>query len=142
MFRLVADVETYPEFLPWCVAARIHSREEREMAEIVVADLMVSFKGIREKFTSEVTSHPRSNRIEVEYIRGPFEHMVNQWEFHRNLDGTCTVDFHIEFHFRSRLLRMMVGVLFDHVVETMVEAFEQRAEVVYPKIAPQRLLLP
>ncbi len=131
MFRLVADVERYPEFLPWCVASRIHSHEQDEASHTTVADLMVSFKGIRESFRSEVNGNSISNRIDVRYLRGPFERLENLWLFNRNIDGTCTVDFHIDFTFRSRVLQMLIGTMFEHVVETMVDAFEERADALY-----------
>jgi len=127
MFDLVADVGRYPEFLPWCVAARILSRCETRMR----AELAIGFKGIRERFTSLVTLDRPNRRIDVTYENGPFKYLVNQWRFEPDGEGRCVVDFHIEFQFRSRLLEMLMGKLFNEAVHRMVRAFEQRADALY-----------
>ena len=127
LFDLVADVGRYPEFLPWCVASRILSRSETEMR----AELAIGFKGIRERFTSLVTLDRPNRRIDVTYENGPFKYLVNQWRFEPDGEGRCVVDFHIEFQFRSRLLEMLMGKLFNEAVHRMVRAFEQRADALY-----------
>lgn len=125
MFDLVADIERYPDFLPWCVGARLLSRE----GPVVRADLMVGFRMIRETFTSRVTLAP-PGRIDVEYERGPFRHLKNHWIFH-DADGGCEVEFFIDFEFRSRLLRTVAEPLFHEAVRRMVSAFETRAAAIY-----------
>ena len=132
LFDLVADIERSPEFLPWCVGARILRREDN----VVYADLMIGFKMIRETFTSKVTLTP-SSRVDVEYQKGPFRHLTNHWEFKPHADG-CLIDFFIDFEFRSRLLRNLIEPLFNEAVRRMVSAFETRAHVIYgePEGAP------
>ncbi len=126
MFRLVSDIETYPEFLPWCLAARINRRQ----GDVVWADMVIGFRMFRETFTSKVTlAAPR--RIDVEYISGPLRHMKNTWQFASTDDGACEIDFYVDFEFRSRLLERMIGALFHEAVRRMVSAFEARAAVMY-----------
>lgn len=125
MFDLVADIERYPEFLPWCVGMRVRERRD----DVILADLMVGFKMIREKFTSKVTLQ-RPSRIDVVYIDGPFKHMENHWLFKPH-DGGCMVEFFIDFEFRSRMLRLVMEPLFHEAVRRMVGAFEARAARLY-----------
>jgi coenzyme Q-binding protein COQ10 len=125
LFDLVADVERYPEFLPWCVGARVLKREDN----LIFADLMIGFKMIRETFSSKVTlSAP--GRIDVDYLKGPFKHLKNHWEFKPHPDG-CLIDFYIDFEFRSRLLRNLIEPLFNEAVRRMVSAFEIRARSIH-----------
>jgi len=139
IFDLVADVERYPEFLPWCVGARVSRREEA----LIVADLMIGFKMIRERYTSKVKLD-RPNRIDVDYGHdGPFRHLENHWQFKPADGGGCEVDFFLDFEFRSRMLQRLIGVVFQEAVRRMVAAFENRAKVIYgtstagtPKLAP------
>jgi coenzyme Q-binding protein COQ10 len=126
MFDLIADVERYPEFLPWCTGVRIFKREER----MFMADLMIGYKVIREKFTSKVELEPKE-RIRVTYMTGPLKELNNDWRFIDNGDGTCTIDFFIEFEFRSRLFERLIGGVFDEIVRRMVGAFVERADEVY-----------
>lgn len=128
MFRLVADIERYPEFLPWCVAARIRRRD----GDVVYADLMIGFKLVRERFTSKVTLDEPANRIHVQYTDGPFHYLNNHWIFVPE-PGGCTVDFFVDFEFRSKTLQKIMGVLFNEAVRRMVHAFETRAEQLYGK---------
>ena len=125
MFDLVADVGRYPEFLPWCVASRVLKRE----GNTINADVMVGFRMMREKFTSKVTLSP-PGRIDVEYLNGPFRYLNNHWVFVPGDDG-CVIDFYIDFEFRSRLLRRLIGPLFNEAVRRMVSAFEARARALY-----------
>lgn len=128
MFNLVADIEKYPEFLPWCVGTRIRSRE----GNVLVADMVIGYKMFRERFTSRVElTHPR--RIDVSYHEGPFKYLNNHWIFMEQPDGTCIVDFYVDFEFRSRLLQKMIGAVFERAVRIMVGAFEERADQVYGK---------
>jgi coenzyme Q-binding protein COQ10 len=127
MFDLVADIERYPEFLPWCVGMRVRERRDN----VITADLMVGFRMIREKFTSQVTLQ-RPSRIDVIYIDGPFKHMENHWLFKPH-DGGCMVEFFIDFEFRSRMLRLVMEPLFHEAVRRMVGAFETRAAKLYSR---------
>jgi coenzyme Q-binding protein COQ10 len=126
VYDLVADVGRYPEFLPWCKAARITRRENG----VFFADLIVAFKMFREQFSSKVTLHPK-HAIDVEYIEGPFRYLNNHWHFIPQPDGSCVIDFYVDFEFRSRLLQKMIGLLFHEAVSRMVNAFEARARVLY-----------
>jgi coenzyme Q-binding protein COQ10 len=127
MFDLVADIERYPEFLPWCVGTRIRSRD----GGLVVADMIIGYKMFRERFTSRVTmNHP--DRIDVEYSEGPFKYLQNHWIFEPDGRGTC-IDFFVDFEFKSRILQAMIGVVFGEAVRIMVNAFEKRAEMIYGK---------
>ena len=126
MFDLVADVKRYPEFLPWVVATRIKSDSETEM----VADMMVGFSALREKFTSRVLKE-RPNRIAVEYLDGPLKRLSNTWEFRAEEDGGCVIDFNVDFTFRSAILEALAGQYLDRAFRKMVAAFEMRAEKVY-----------
>ncbi|MBN8889072.1 MAG: ubiquinone-binding protein [Rhodospirillales bacterium 70-18] len=125
LFDLVADVARYPEFLPWCVAARIRSRAETEL----VADLTIGFGPFRESFTSRVRLD-RPGRIDVSYENGPFRYLHNHWEFLPDPAG-CKVAFFVDFEFRSRLLQAAIGTVFGEAVRRMVNAFMLRARVVY-----------
>jgi coenzyme Q-binding protein COQ10 len=127
MFDLVANVADYPEFLPWCMGARI--REQRP--DMVLADLMIGFKMVREKFTSRVWLDRSARRIDVEYIDGPFKRLKNSWIFGEAPNGGCRVDFHLEFEFSSLVLQKLIGVLFHEAVRRMVAAFENRAKQLY-----------
>src|SRR6185437_11875909 len=117
LFDLVADVERYPEFLPWCVGER------------VVADLLIGFRMFRERFTSKVTLN-RPRRIDVAYSEGPFRYLSNHWIF-EPVEGGCRIDFFVDFEFRSRVLQTLIGALFNEAVRRMVAAFESRARQLY-----------
>jgi coenzyme Q-binding protein COQ10 len=126
MFALVADVASYDQFLPWVSAVRIKSNSETAM----VADLMVGFKALREKFTSKVTKQ-RPASIHVDYIDGPLKYLRNDWKFSSNGQGGTLVDFSIEFEFKSRLFEMVAGQVFDRALRMMIGAFEERASQLY-----------
>jgi coenzyme Q-binding protein COQ10 len=129
LFDLVADIERYPEFLPWCVAARIRSRE----GDIIVADLVIGFKMIRERFTSIVKPDRAGHRIDVSYAEGPFRYLNNHWKFLPEGESRTRVDFFVDFEFRSILLQKVIGALFNEAVRRMVAAFEHRAQQLYGK---------
>lgn len=131
MYELVADVARYPEFLPWCSAARIRDRRQVGEDEIIEADLVISFKVFRERFGSRVTLHSAACRIDVEYLDGPFKYLNNHWKFTDLPDGGCEVDFFVDFEFRSRTLQAVIGVVFNEAVRRMVRAFEDRADALY-----------
>lgn len=125
LFHLVAGVDQYPQFLPWCSAARITRRE----GHVFYADLVIQFKVFRERFTSRVTVHPH-HQVDVEYIQGPFRYLNNHWRFNEVDDG-CVIDFYVDFEFRSRTLQKLIGLLFNEAVSRMVGAFETRARQLY-----------
>ena len=126
LFDLVADVASYPQFLPWCQGARIRRREET----LLVADLIIGFKGITERFTSRVKLDRPKMRIDVAYEDGPFKYLQNHWIFEPTGTG-CDIDFYVDFEFRSKILQAMIGVVFNEAVGKMVGAFEERAHVLY-----------
>ena len=130
LFVLVADIERYPEFLPWCVGARIRSAGR----DLVVADLIIGFRMFRERFTSRVSLSP-PGRIDVAYAEGPFRYLSNHWTF-TPVAGGCRVGFFVDFEFKSRLLQRLIEVLFSEAVRRMVGAFEKRARDLYG--APSR----
>jgi coenzyme Q-binding protein COQ10 len=125
MYDLVADIEKYPQFLPWCSGARIRERRDN----LVVADLMISFKIYRERFTSKVTLQA-PDRIDTVFSEGPFKHLQNRWVFLPD-PGGCLIDFFVEFEFKSKLLDKLISVLFNEAVHRMVKAFEGRAQALY-----------
>ena len=134
LYEIVAGVDRYPEFLPWCSAARITRRE----GAVFFADLVISFKVWREKFTSKVTLDPERRRVEVEYVNGPFRYLHNHWQFLQGPDGGCVIDFHVDFEFKSRVLQQLIGLLFDEAVRRMVAAFESRARKLHGDRGPSR----
>ncbi|EFH10816.1 type II toxin-antitoxin system RatA family toxin [Pseudoroseomonas cervicalis] len=125
LFNLVADVRRYPEFLPWCVGARVISQTETEL----VADLTIGFKMFRESFRSRVTLD-RPHEVRVSYENGPFRYLNNTWKFTPVEQGT-EVDFFVDFEFRSALLQAVIGMVFNEAVRMMVRAFERRAMALY-----------
>ena len=134
MFDLVADVEKYPQFVPLCQSLRVRSRTPKGQApEILVADMTVAYKLIRETFTSRVTLNRPELTILVEYLNGPFSHMENRWKFRDLSERSCEVEFFIEYEFRSRILAMLMGAMFEAAFRRFAAAFEQRADQVYGK---------
>ena len=130
MYDLVADVGRYPEFLPWCAAARIRSREDRGDHEVMEADLVISFKVFRERFGSRVVLKHSQLRIETEYVDGPFRHMKSNWDF-ADAEGGCDVSFDVDFEFRNAVLQGMIGLVFNEAMHRIVRAFEARARALY-----------
>ena len=131
MFALVADVEKYPEFLPLCEALSIRSRKDRDGQTILVADMTVGYKAIRETFTSQVHLKLEENRIDVKYIDGPFKYLSNVWSFEPAGHGACEIHFSIDYEFKNRLLGMVMGSMFDRAFRMFAEAFEKRADIIY-----------
>lgn len=126
LFDLVADVAKYPEFLPWCIASRITKTE----GDIFYADLVIGYKMMREKFGSRVTTL-KPDHIHVEYLDGPMQHLSNHWRFIREADGTCTIDFYVDFEFKNKIFQNLIEVFFNEAVKRMVQAFEDRANDLY-----------
>jgi coenzyme Q-binding protein COQ10 len=134
MFDLVADVERYPEFVPLCRALKVRKRvAEAEGIEIVVADMTVAYKLVRESFTSRVTLDRPNLKIMVEYLKGPFSNLENRWSFEPKSDTDCDVGFFLSYEFKSRMLAMLMGTMFDTAFQRFAAAFEKRADAVYGK---------
>lgn len=131
MFALVADVERYPEFVPMCESLAVRRRTVGVAgSEVLIADMAIGYKMIRESFTSRVALDRPNLKILVEYVDGPFSHLENRWSFVPKGSG-CDVVFEIDYAFRSRMFQMLAGAVFDTVVRKMVQAFETRAEGIY-----------
>ena len=126
MFEVVADVERYPEFLPWCLGTRVTKRD----GDSLDADMLIGFRMFRERFGSHVELDRGKREIDVRYTHGPFRYLVNNWRFLPHADG-CEIDFSVDFEFRSRLLQKIMGGLFTEAVHRMVRAFETRAHEIY-----------
>jgi coenzyme Q-binding protein COQ10 len=134
MFDLVADVERYPEFLPFCEMLQVRGRRKEGEREVLVADMTIGYKLIRETFTSKVTLDRAALDIRADYLDGPFRALQNDWTFKALPDGGSEISFCIEYEFRSRTLAMLMGAMFDRVFRTFAGAFEARADVVYGKV--------
>lgn len=130
MYDLVADIESYPQFLPWCAAARIRQRIPAVDHEVTEADLVISFKVFRERFGSRVTLWPGERKIETAYLDGPFRHMESVWRF-EEVEGGCNIHFNVDFEFRNRVLQGVIGVVFNDAMQRIVRAFERRAASLY-----------
>jgi len=132
MFDLVADVERYPQFVPLCHALRVRQRTQNpDGTETIVADMTVSFQLLRETFTSRVTLDRPNLKIVVEYLKGPFSRLQNRWGFDAKSEDTCDVNFFIAYEFKSRMLAVLMGAMFDAAFQKFASAFEKRADVVY-----------
>ncbi|HEX2751809.1 MAG TPA: type II toxin-antitoxin system RatA family toxin [Alphaproteobacteria bacterium] len=126
LFDLVMDIEKYPEFLPWCLGARINTRQKNEVS----ADVIVGYKMFRERFSSRV-HYIRPNAIEVEYLKGPMRHLQNKWVFTNIRAGQCEVDFYVDFSLESKIFEKLVDQFFHKALVKMINAFEARAIALY-----------
>jgi coenzyme Q-binding protein COQ10 len=134
MFDLVADMEKYPLFVPLCSSLRIRSKTPKtDGVTVVVSEMAVAYKMIRQTFTSRVTLDRPNLKILVEYLDGPFSRLQNRWTFHPTDEKACTVEFFIEYEFKSRTLAMLMGAMFDTAFRRFAAAFEKRADEVYGK---------
>ena len=132
MFDLVADVDKYPQFVPLCAGMRLISRTDKGAGvTVLVAEMTVAYKIVRETFTSRATLQRPNLKILVEYLNGPFKRMQNRWTFHQVGERACDVEFFIDYEFRSRTLAMLMGAMFDAAFRRFATAFEQRADQVY-----------
>lgn len=131
MYDLVADVASYPEFLPWCAAARIRRTTPQGDHVLMEADLVISFKVFRERFGSRVTLWPEALKIDTEYLDGPFRYLKSNWGFRDLPEGGCEVSFFVDFEFRNAILRKVIGVVFNEAMQRIVRAFETRAQTLY-----------
>jgi coenzyme Q-binding protein COQ10 len=133
MFSVVADVERYPEFLPWCLGLRVLSRKKDGEKEILSAEMVVGYHSFRERYTSTVVLDPTARRIDVTQAEGgPFRLLENHWHFTPK-DEACEVDFRIAFAFKNRLLNMVAGAAFERVQMKLADAFEARAKALSSK---------
>ncbi len=131
MYDLVADIGSYPEFVPWTAAARIRSTEDKGDHTVMLADLVISFKVFRERFGSRVTLYPEPKKIDTEYLDGPFKHMISKWHFEDKPEGGVDVHFFVDFEFKNRILQGAAGMFFYEAMQRIVRAFERRAAELY-----------
>jgi len=132
MFDLVADVERYPEFVPLCRSLKVRKCTHDDAGrDVIVADMSIAYKLVRETFASRVTLDRKKLQILVEYLEGPFEHMNNRWSFRPTGERACEVEFFIAYEFRSRTLGLLMGAVFDAAFRRFAAAFERRADKVY-----------
>ncbi len=141
MFDLVADVERYPEFVPLCRSLKIRKRTQNpDGTEVVIADMTVAFKLIREAFTSRVTLDRANLKILVEYLQGPFSNLENRWSFEARSEQACDVGFFLSYEFKSRMLAVLMGAMFNAAFQRFASAFETRADQVYGRNRASGLL--
>ncbi|WP_414462739.1 type II toxin-antitoxin system RatA family toxin [Hyphomicrobium sp. DY-1] len=134
MYALVADIEKYPEFLPLCTGLTVLSRLPQGEGEELTARMSVGYKSIAENFTTRVVTNPAELRIDVSYLDGPFKHLDNRWRFMDDATGSA-VDFFIDYEFRSKLLGVLMGSMFDQAFRRFTQAFEERAAKIYGNAA-------
>ena len=132
MFDLVADISSYPEFLPWCAAARVRKEAQKGEVKQIEADLVISFKVFREKFGSRVLLDASNYIIETDYIDGPFRYMHSVWSF-ENCEEGCKVKFDVDFEFKNAMLQSIIGLVFNDAMQRIVRAFERRASDLYTR---------
>ncbi|MBC8129702.1 MAG: type II toxin-antitoxin system RatA family toxin [Rhizobiaceae bacterium] len=143
MFALVADVEKYPAFLPLCQKLVVRERRESDGKTLLVADMTVAYKMVRETFTSQVLLKPTEQQIDVKYVDGPFRYLDNRWTFEQRKEGGgpqiesgCDVRFYIDYEFKSRTLGILMGSMFDYAFRRFAQAFETRADEIYGSSTP------
>ena len=135
MFALVADVERYPAFVPLCQSLVVRRRRDEGEREVVVADMTVAFKVVRETFTTRVVLDRSNHVIDIAYLDGPFEHLDGRWSFAPDGEGACVVHFEIDYKFRSRVLAAVMGAAFETMFRKFIVAFEKRADAIYGRVA-------
>ena len=133
MFALVADVERYPEFLPLCQKLVVRSQREKDGKNLLVADMTVAYKVVKETFSTQVLLKPDERQIDVKYVDGPFRYLDNTWNFVPAGEGACDVEFVIDYEFKSRTLGLLMGSMFDYAFRRFAKAFEERADKIYGK---------
>ena len=131
MFDLVGDVERYPEFVPLCKSLTIRSRRDKRHCELLITDMSVGYKAIKESFTCQVLLNRPDLLIDVKYIDGPFRHLDNRWHFAATGEHSCDVNFHIDYEFKSRMLGLLMGSMFETAFKRFTAAFEKRADTLY-----------
>jgi coenzyme Q-binding protein COQ10 len=139
MFAIVADVERYPEFLPWCSKLVVRSREKQGEIDILTAEMTVAYHGISERYTSRVRCDPKARTIDSTHVEGPFKTLDSRWSFTPRGDA-CEVGFFIEFAFRSLVLSTLANVAFGLVASRMAEAFIKRADALFgPQVVQKQV---
>ena len=132
MFDLVVDMEKYPAFVPLCSALKVRSRTDKgDGVTVVIAAMTVAYKMIQQTFVTRDTLDRPNLKILVEYLDGPFSHLQNRWVFHPTGENSCEVEFFIDYEFKSRMLAMVMGAMFDTAFRKFSTAFEQRADRIY-----------
>lgn len=131
MFDLVADIEKYPEFLPLCESLSVQSRREKKGRILLMASMSVGYKGIRETFSTKVMLHQEAHQIDAQYIDGPFKYLNNRWVFEETGDNSCDIIFFIDYEFKSKVLGVLMGSMFDRAFNKYVTAFEERASIIF-----------
>jgi coenzyme Q-binding protein COQ10 len=132
MFDLVADVERYPEFVPFCRSLKVRGRGQDEKGrDTIVCEMTIAYKLIRETFTTKVTLDRAELQIIVDYLRGPFKRLENRWRFRDLGEGACDVEFYLHYEFQSRALALVMGAMFEAVFRRFADAFERRADQIY-----------
>lgn len=131
MYDLVADVESYPKFLPWTSATRIRSRKDMGDHQVMEADMVISFKVFRERFGSRATLRQKEGKISIEYLDGPFKYLHSDWSFTDQAGGGCEVNFFVDFEFKNAILQKLIGIVFGEAMRRTMRAFEGRAKVLY-----------
>jgi coenzyme Q-binding protein COQ10 len=136
MFELVADVDKYPQFVPFCRAMKVRKRsEDAQGRPIIVCEMTIAYKMIHETFTTKVTLDRPELQIIVDYLSGPFRRLENRWRFRPVTERACEVEFFLMYEFQSRTLGMLMGAMFEHVFRRFADAFEQRADQIYGRAA-------
>ena len=130
MYDLVADIESYPKFLPWMAATRVRDRQRNGDAWVEIVEMKVSFKVFRETFGTRATLREEARTIVSELTDGPFRFLLSQWAF-RDVEGGCEVDYQIEFDFKNLILRKTAGAFFEEAQRKIMGAFQKRAEALY-----------
>jgi coenzyme Q-binding protein COQ10 len=133
MFALVADVERYPEFVPFCERLDVRGRRSEGETEVLVVDMTVGYKLIRESFSCKVTLDRPALEVRADYLDGPFRALENSWSFEPLPAGGCIISFCIQYEFKSRALAALMGAMFDRAFRTFASAFEKRADQLYGK---------
>lgn len=131
LYELVLDVEKYPDFLPWCVGARITERHDDHF----IAQMMIGYKFYREQFLSRVEVHT-DLEVHVEYVNGPFHYLQNHWKFIRIDEQNCEIDFYVDFEFKNKFLQSLISAFFTEAVHRMISSFEKRAKELYEQTHP------
>ena len=132
MFALVADVERYPDFVPFCRSLKVRKRGEDERGRATfICEMTVVYKLIHETFTTRVTLDKAEMQILVDYLSGPFTRLDNRWRFRDTGEHACDVEFHLHYEFRSRALALVMGAMFEVVFRRFADAFERRADQIY-----------
>jgi coenzyme Q-binding protein COQ10 len=136
MFELVADVDKYPQFVPFCRSMKVRKRGEDERGRpTIVAEMTIAYKMIHETFTTQVTLDRTELQIVVDYLSGPFRRLENRWRFRTVAERMCEVEFFLMYEFQSRTLGMLMGAMFEAVFRRFADAFERRADQIYGKPA-------